>query len=65
MYLVTCEHDDDGMWFEDPEGFDAYSQALEYVNKKRSRLSRGTCFVIYRCEEIDTFLPQTPQESGQ
>lgn len=54
LYLVTTEHTDDGMWFDDPEGFDSEREAREFANK---RPPPGGCFFgIYRCELIEAIM---------
>jgi hypothetical protein len=50
MYLVTTEAIDDGMWFDDPEGFDTEREAREFAAKRKP--PEGHCFGIYACELI-------------
>lgn len=62
MFIVTYEGIDDGMWFDNPEGFATELQAEEYVIKRRARLQPGHCLSIYRCKLVNSYEP-SPQES--
>jgi len=50
MYLVTVE-DDDGMWFEEPRGFDTEENARDFL-KTAEELSEHHAYVLYRCYEV-------------
>lgn len=48
MYLVTWE-DDDGMWLDDPEGFDTLTEAKIYAAQHPARRAD-----IYSCSHLMT-----------
>jgi hypothetical protein len=54
MYLLTTEATDDGMWFEEPAGYDSEQQARDAV-LKLPQPPKGHCHVLYRCDAIATF----------
>jgi len=51
MYLVTCEEDDDGIWFDDPCGFDTEEDAQFYI-KEAGKPPEHHSYVLYRCYEV-------------
>lgn len=51
LYLVTVEDADNGIFYEDPEGFDTEREAREYAAKQSMPV--GHIVGIYRCELID------------
>lgn len=51
MYLVTWE-DADGMWLDDPEGFDSEKEARDCAAKYPAR--KSACVAIYRCDLVAT-----------
>ena len=51
MYLVTVE-DEEGMWFDDPDGFDTLGDALKHFNALN--VKGASHFVVYECRQIDT-----------
>lgn len=63
MYIVTTEHVDDGMWFDDPSGFDTEGEARKFAALRQP--PDGHCFGIYECRLVTTVrdLVSSPQES--
>ena len=51
MFLVTMESDDDGMWLDDPNGFDNEAEAREW-HAKQPPAPKGHSRVIYRCTQL-------------
>lgn len=51
MYLVTWE-DDQGMWLDDPEGFDTEREARACAAKYPAR--KAACVAIYDCHLLTT-----------
>ena len=52
MYIVTVE-DDEGVWFDEPHGFDSELQARDYIGHPDTpRAPDGYTHVLYRCYEI-------------
>lgn len=62
MYLVTIEQDD-GTWWDDPNGFDTLSEAQEYA-ASRGNVPSGMCISIYSCSLLKV-IEHSPQESDQ
>ena len=50
MYIVTVE-DEEGMWFDDPQGFDTLPEARKHFNNLQ--VKGAASFVIYECHQID------------
>lgn len=53
LYIVTTECVDDGIWFDDPEGFDTEADARAEAAKRR-KPPQGHCYGIYACRLLDT-----------
>lgn len=50
MFLLTTE-DDDGMWIDEPEGYDSETEA-RLAMASRPAPGPHTAFVIYRCSQV-------------
>jgi hypothetical protein len=50
MFIVTVEHEKDGMWFDEPAGFDTKQEAQRYADELSP--PEGHVVVIYACHEI-------------
>ena len=62
MFLVTTESEDDGMWFDEPAGFDTEEAARKSV-KDAKDAPPGYCRVLYECHQVDILEsgdPRTP-----
>lgn len=57
MYLVTLESQNDGSWYDDPDGFDSEQEARDWVESRRPP-PEGHAYVLYQCREI-TVLRET------
>lgn len=50
MYLVVIEDIEDGMWFDEPAGFDSEPEAQEWATKQA--VPKGHRVAMYRCYEV-------------
>jgi hypothetical protein len=51
MFLVTTEHNEDGVWLDDPNGFDSETEAREWCAKQPPP-PKDHSRVIYRCMQL-------------
>lgn len=58
MYLVTFE-DHEGMWLDDPSGFDTLGEARDWARRPHRHATR----VIYRCDQIEEFSLQEQRDA--
>jgi len=49
LYIVTSESDD-GMWFDEPMGFDTEVEAETYAQNNAPSQPKGISLYIYRCD---------------
>lgn len=60
MYLVTVEDNDDGTWWDEPNGFDSRYAADEYIKKLKP--PSGYSIVLYSCHEMRTISAVTTEQ---
>jgi len=56
LYLVTIENAEDGVWFDDPEGFDTEQEAKNYATKKAAKRGyKENVICLYRCSFVESY----------
>ena len=63
LYIVTVENDEDGVFHEDPAGFDTLHEAREYARKQP--IPNGHVVAIYSCDLIESFEPSITSGQGK
>lgn len=56
LYIVTVEDEKDGMFWDDPDGFDTLQEARLHALKKKP--PTGYVTALYSCTLIETLFPE-------
>jgi hypothetical protein len=53
LYIVTVENAEDGIFYEEPQGFDTANEARTYASKRP--IPHGHIVGVYRCDMIESY----------
>lgn len=62
LYIVTVEDEQDGMFWDDPDGY--YSLTDAQVAARKKRPPEGYVAAIYSCTLIETLTPLSHESKG-
>lgn len=58
LYIVTVEDDQDGTFWDDPDGYDTLVEAKAAAIRKKP--PRGYLAVVYACQVVETYTHDQP-----